>query len=71
MIELNPLECALNEADALRELVVTVRAENAKLRKLASEMRWCLNDKCRWCQKFGTSCSTERDRQELGIEVPL
>ena len=43
--------------------------ENAKLRKLASNMRWCLNDKCSWCQRFGTSCSTERDRQELGIEV--
>lgn len=46
-----------------------LRNENAELRKLASDMRWCLNDKCSWCQKFSRSCSTERDRQKLGIEL--
>jgi len=47
VIKLNPLECALNEADALRELVVTVRAENAALRKETDTLTRRIDELCR------------------------
>lgn len=37
ILTLNPLECALNEAQALRMQVNALQAENAKLRELCKE----------------------------------
>ena len=79
MIELNPLECALNEADTLRWLVVTARAENVKLsrentklRELALALTDCRNTTCddcvRWDYPEG-GCSLDGVMRELGIEA--
>lgn len=39
-VALNPLECALNEAQALRRQVDELLAENAELRDVEKSRRW-------------------------------
>lgn len=67
---LNPLECALDETQALRRQVDALQVENAKLRELVVRMfhtiEWSdrMSDSMYW-----PSFSYERELRELGVEV--
>ena len=72
MSGLNPLECALREADAYRAQVKALAEENAKLRELVRALADCRNTTCddcvRWDYPEG-GCSLNSVMRELGIEV--
>lgn len=74
MIELNPLECALNEADALRGLVVTVRAENVRLHRENAKLRELVLDMLLYYAMPGApdykrEAGLLERAHEMGIEV--
>lgn len=81
MIELNPLECALNEAQAFRGQVDALQAENANLRELLARVERARRDlcdaypdaellDCEECPAWSACRGDLMDRmRELGVEV--
>lgn len=73
-VTLNPLECALNEAQALRRQVDALQAENAKQRKLLADALGYINHPAdaTWTHKKRKEVreSIADHMRELGIEVP-
>lgn len=49
-VTLNPLKCALDEAQALRGQVDALQAENAKLRELVRDLYLCSDETCTDCE---------------------
>jgi len=70
-VTLNPLECALNEAQALRRQVEVLQAENAKLRELLKVAYRCTNagPSCLECRMVAGGCTLLSAMRELGVEV--
>lgn len=65
-VTLNPLECALSEAQALRRQVDALKAENAKLRELVKSMYYDLSR-----QTFPPDWMSDykADMREMGVDV--
>jgi len=72
-VTLDPLECALNEAQALRKQVDALQADNAKLRKLLADAWGYINHPAdaTWTRKKRKEVRESiGDRmRELGVEV--
>lgn len=72
-MRLNPLECALSEAQAFRGQVAALQAENAKLRRLAQQMYPIAKAHLQLGVKLGSTDTMSYDwalqMVELGIEV--
>ena len=71
----NPLECALNEAQAFRMQVDALQVENAKLRKLVRDMHALATDhdvyvrysySHAWDEKL---VEVEKQMHELGVDA--
>ena len=69
-VTLNPLECALDEAQALRGQVDALLAENAKLRELVADAWRLFTEHGAVHPSNLPDVDAVRDRmRELGIEV--
>lgn len=68
-VTLNPLECALGEARALRRQVGALQAENARLRELAGLLLWGVDNDMPRAEGLLWSQRVNALAHELGIEV--
>lgn len=70
-VTLNPLERALDEAQAFRSQADALRAENAKLRELVIEVFNCARrgDICETCKVNNDGYACVYIMHELGVEV--
>ena len=71
-VALNPLKCALDEAQAFRRQVDALQAENAKLRELVKiAIKHCDSGTCDGCPIMNEdeSCPYPDMARELGVEV--
>lgn len=65
-----PMELVLDEARKLQEHVTALQAENAKLRELCADLRFCKRNNCLTCS-HGRFCDMHFDERyaELGVEM--
>lgn len=79
-VTLNPLECALDEAHALRRQVHALQVKNSKLRELVRKLAWCAvvtdcgacegacEDGDKWPAGSAICTAVDHMMSELGVE---
>ena len=63
-------KCLLDERDRVNAMIDAIEVENAKLRELCTDLRFCKRNNCLKCS-HGRFCDMHFDERyaELGIEV--